>query len=139
MVYELLRENNKVKQRISQLDEKVVRRVTAQKDVVIERLNTQFASKNEDITKHKTDYNTLWEKYKILDLQWSDLTKQLEIIEFVKRVKERKEQEAEAKREQQARQDRCQDVLGRFISEGHEHPKAFSQSSRIERMTVNAF
>ena len=36
-------ENNKVKQRISQLDENAVRRVTAQKDVVIERLNTQLA------------------------------------------------------------------------------------------------
>ena len=52
-------ENNKVKQRISQLDENAVRRVTAQKDVVIERLYTQLASKNEDITKLKTDYNTL--------------------------------------------------------------------------------
>lgn len=49
----------KVKQHISQLDENAVRRVTAQKDVVIERLNTQLVSKNEDITKLKTDYNTL--------------------------------------------------------------------------------
>ena len=104
---------------ISQLDEKAVRLVTAQKDVVIERLNTQLASKNEDITKLKTDYNTLWEKYKILVLQWNDLTKQPEIIEAVKRVEERKEQEAEAKREEQARQDRCQGILDRFISEGN--------------------
>ena len=121
-----------VKQRISQLDENAVRRVTAQKDAVIERLNTQLASKNEDITKLKTDYNTLWEKYKILVIQWNDLTKQPEIIEAVKRVEERKEQEAEAKREKQARQDRFQDVLDRFISEGHEQLKAFSQSSRID-------
>ena len=49
----------KVKLHISQLDEIAVRRVTAQKDVVIERLNTQLVSKNEDITKLKTDYNTL--------------------------------------------------------------------------------
>lgn len=49
----------KVKQHISQLDEIAVRRVTAQKDVVIERLNTQLVLKNEDITKLKTDYNTL--------------------------------------------------------------------------------
>ena len=125
-------ENNKVKQRISQLDENAVRRVTAQKDAVIESLNTQLASKNEDITKLKTDYNTLWEKYKILVIQWNDLTKQPEIIEAVKRVKERKEQEAEAKREEQARQDRFQDILDRFISEGHEQLKAFSQSSRID-------
>ena len=43
-------ENTEVKQRISQLDENAVRRVTAQKDAVIESLNTQLASKNEDIT-----------------------------------------------------------------------------------------
>lgn len=73
-------------------------------DAVIESLNTKLASKNEDITKLKTDYNTLWEKYKILVLQWNYLTKQPEIIEAFKRVEERKEQEAESKREEQARQ-----------------------------------
>ena len=125
-------ENTEVKQRISQLDENAVRRVTAQKDAVIESLNTQLVSKNEDITKLETDYNTLWKKYKILVLQWNDLTKQPEIIEAVKRVEERKEQEVEAKREEQARQDRYQGVLDRFISEGHELLKAFSQSSRID-------
>ena len=125
-------ENAKVKQRISQLDENAVRRVTAQKDAVIESLNTHLVSKNEDITRLKTDYNSLWEKYKILVLQWNDLTKQPEIIEAVKRVEERKEQEAEAKREEQARQDRYQGVLDRFINEGHEQLKAFSQSSRID-------
>lgn len=125
-------ENTEVKQRISQLDENAVRRVTAQKDAVIESLNTHLVSKNEDITRLKTDYNTLWEKYKILVIQWNDLTKQPEIIEAVKRVEERKEQEAEAKHEEQARQDRYQGVLDRFISEGHEQLKAFSQSSRID-------
>ena len=125
-------ENTEVKQRISQLDENAVRRVTAQKDAVIESLNTHLVSKNEDITRLKTDYNSLWEKYKILVLQWNDLTKQPEIIEAVKRVEERKEQEAEAKREEQARQDRYQGVLDRFINEGHEQLKAFSQSSRID-------
>ena len=125
-------ENTEVKQRISQLDENAVRRVTTQKNAVIESLNTQLASKNEDITRLKTDYNTLLEKYKILVLQWNDLTKQPEIIEAVKRVEERKEQEAEAKREEQARQDRYQGILDRFISEGNEQLKAFSQSSRID-------
>mgnify|MGYP004471372253 FL=1 len=125
-------ENAKVKQHISQLDENAVRRVTAQKDAVIESLNTHLVSKNEDITRLKTDYNTLWKKYKILVLQWNDLTKQPEIIEAVKRVEERKEQEAEAKREEQARQDRYQGVLDRFISEGNEQLKNFSQSSRID-------
>ena len=124
-------ENMEVKQRISQLDENAVRRVTAQKDAVIERLNTKLASKNEDITKLKTDYNTLWERYKILVIQWNDLTKQPEIIEAVKRVEERKKQEAEAKREEQARQDRYQGVLDLFINEGHDTLRTFSQSDRI--------
>lgn len=84
-------ENAKVKQHISQLDENAVRRVTVQKDAVIESLNTQLASKNEDITKLKTVCNTLWVKYKILVLQWNDLTKQPELIEAVKRVEDRKE------------------------------------------------
>ena len=69
---------------------------------------------------------------KILVLHWNDLTKQPEIIEAVKRVEDRKEQEAEAKREVQARQDRYESILDRFISEGHEQLKAFSQSSRID-------
>ena len=125
-------ENTEVKQRISQLDENAIRRVTAQKDVVIEKLNTQLVSKSEDVAKLKTDYNTLWEKYKILVLQWNDLTKQPEIIEAVKRVEKRKDQEAVAKREEQAKQERYQGVLERFISEGHEHLKSFSQSSRID-------
>ena len=125
-------ENAQVKQRISQLDENAVRRVTAQKDIVIERLNTQLASKNENVAKLKTDYNTLWKKYKILILQWNDLTKQPEIVEAVKCVEERKKMEAQAKREEQARQDRYQGVLDRFISEGNEQLKAFSQSSRID-------
>ena len=68
----------------------------------------------------------------ILVLQWNDLTKQPEIIEAVKRVEDRKEQETEAKREEQARQDRYQGVLDRFISEGNEQLKNFSQSSRID-------
>ena len=125
-------ENAKVKQHISQLDENAVRRVTVQKDAVIERLNTKLASKNEDITKLKTDYNTLWEKCKILVLQWNDLRKQPELIEAVKRVEDRREQEAEAKREVQVMQDRYQGVLDRIISEGHEQLQVFSQSSRID-------
>ena len=84
-------ENVKVKQHISQLDENAVRRVTVQKDSVIESFNKQLVSKNEDITKLKTDYNTLWEKYKILVLHWNDLRKQPELIEAVKRVEDRKE------------------------------------------------
>lgn len=52
-------ENTKVKQHISQLDKNAVRRVTVQKDAVIGSLNTQLASKNENITKLKTVFITI--------------------------------------------------------------------------------
>ena len=125
-------ENAKVKQHISQLDENTVRRVTAQKDAVIESLNTQLASKNEDITKLKTDYNTLWEKYKILVLQWNEMRHQPEIIDAMLRVEERKKEEAAAKREEQAKQSRYQDIIDRFINEGHDALKSFSKTGRID-------
>lgn len=60
------------------------------------------------------------------------MRKQPELIETVKRVEDCREQEAEAKREVQARQDRYQGVLDRIISEGHEQLQVFSQSSRID-------
>ena len=48
--------------------------------------------------------SSLWNKSKIIVLQWNNLAKQHEIIEDVKCVEERKEQEAKARREEQARQ-----------------------------------
>jgi hypothetical protein len=46
---------------------------------------------------------SLWNKYKIIVLQWNNLAKQHEIIEDVKCVEGRKEQEVKARREEQAR------------------------------------
>ncbi len=124
-------ENAKVKQRISQLDENAVRRVTAQKDAIIERLNTQLAVVNENTAKLRNDYNALFSKYKYLVLQWNDLTQQPEIVEAARRVEMRKEQEAQIMREEQAKHDRYQGVLDRFISEGHDTLRTFSRSGRI--------
>ena len=71
----------------------------------------------------------------ILVLQWNDLTKQPEIIEAIKRVEERnKEQETEAKREEQARQDRYQSVVDRCIRAGNEtvsYPNLTLHTTRI--------
>ena len=47
--------------------------------------------------------SSLWNKYKIIVLQWNNLAKQHEIIEDVKCVEGRKEQEVKARREEQAR------------------------------------
>ncbi len=45
-------ENAQVKQRISQLDENAVLRVTAQKDAIIERLNAQLTAAHENYSFH---------------------------------------------------------------------------------------
>lgn len=57
-------ENAKVKQHISQFDENAVRRVTVQKDAVIESLNTQLASKKRG--HHKTQD---WLQYSMGEIQ----------------------------------------------------------------------
>ncbi len=124
-------ENAQVKHRISQLDVNAVRRVTAQKDAIIERLNTQLTAVNENTAKLRNDYNALFSKYKYLVLQWNDLTQQPEIVEAARRVEMRKEQEAQIMREEQAKHDRYQGVLDRFISEGHDTLRAFSRSGRV--------
>ncbi len=124
-------ENAQVKHRISQLDENAVQRVTAQKDAIIERLNTQLAAVNENTAKLRNDYNALFFKYKYLVLQWNDLTQQPEIVEAARRVEMRKEQEAQIMREEQAKHDRYQGVLGRFINEGHDTLRTFSRPGRV--------
>ena len=52
---------------------------------------------------HTMPISSLWNKSKNLVLQWNDFAKQHEIIEDVKCVEKRKEQEAKARREEQAR------------------------------------
>ena len=124
-------ENMEVKQRISQLDENAVRRVTTQKNATINKLNTQLDTANDDIAKLKDDYNALFVKYKHIILQWNNLTQQPEIVEAVKRVEMRKERETEIMHKEQAKKDRYQGVLDRFINEGHDTLRMFSQSDRI--------
>ncbi len=124
-------ENAQVKHRISQLDENAVQRVTAQKDAIIERLNAQLTAANENTAKLRNDNNALFSKYKYLVLQWNDLTQQPEIVEAARRVEMRKEQETQIMREEQAKHDRYQGVLGRFINEGHDALRTFSRSGRV--------
>ncbi len=132
-------ENAKVKERISQLDENAVKRVTAQKDAKIDYLKEHLANTNSKLASLGNDYNALLSKYKYLVLQWNDLKQQPEIVEAIERVEkrkrkeaeEKKRQEAEAKREEQARQFRYQSFLNRFIAEGHSSLSKFSQTERI--------
>ena len=124
-------ENAKVKERISQLDENAVKRVAAQKDEVIDGLRKQLATANSNLASLGNDYNALLSDYKYLLIRWNDLKQQPEIVEAIERVDKRKKHEAAIKREEQARQSRYEDVINRFIDEGHGSLGKFSKTERI--------
>ena len=121
-------ENNKVKQRISQLDEKAVERVTIQLGYAKGELSTAKS------------YNAaLAEKYNDLKGRWDAVWQEPEMTDAWEQVKARKEREeiakatlkAEAERERQARQSRYVGVLDKFISEGHETLTSFAKTGRV--------
>ena len=121
-------ENNKVKQRISQLDEKAVERVT-----------TQLVYAKEELASVKSYNTTLMEMYNDLKARWNAIWQEPEMTDAWHRVEARKEedakekarQEAEAKRESMARQNRYIGVLDKFIHEGHEALSSFAKTDRV--------
>lgn len=121
-------ENNKVKQRISQLDEKAVERVT-----------TQLVYVKEELASAKSYNTTLMEMYNDLKARWNAIWQEPEMTDAWRRVEARKEedakekarQEAEAKRESMARQNRYIGVLDKFIHEGHEALSSFAKTDRV--------
>ena len=121
-------ENNKVKQRISQLDEKAMERVT-----------TQLVCAKEELASAKSYNTTLMEMYNDLKARWNAIWQEPEMTDAWRRVEARKEedakekarQEAEAKRESMARQNRYIGVLGKFIHEGHEALSSFAKTDRV--------
>lgn len=121
-------ENNKVKQRISQLDEKAVERVT-----------TQLVYAKEELASAKSNNTTLMEMYNDLKARWNAIWQEPEMTDAWRRVEARKEketkekarQEAEAKRESMARQNRYIGVLDKFIHEGHEALSSFAKTDRV--------
>ena len=121
-------ENNKVKQHISQLDEKAVERVT-----------TQLVCAKEELASAKSYNTTLVEMYNDLKARWNAIWQEPEMTDAWRRVEARKEketkekarQEAEAKRESMARQNRYIGVLDKFIHEGHEALSSFAKTDRV--------
>ena len=121
-------ENNKVKQHISQLDEKAVERVT-----------TQLVYVKEELASAKRYNTTLMEMYNDLKARWNAIWQEPEMTDALRRVEARKEketkekarQEAEAKRESMARQNRYIGVLDKFIHEGHEALSSFAKTDRV--------
>lgn len=121
-------ENDKVKQHISQLDEKAVERVT-----------TQLVYAKEELASVKSYNTTLMEMYNDLKARWNAIWQEPEMTDAWRRVEARKEketkekarQEAEAKRESMARQNRYIGVLDKFILEGHEALSSFAKTDRV--------
>ena len=121
-------ENNKVKQRISQLDEKAVERVT-----------TQLVYAKKELASAKSYNTTLMEMYNDLKDRWNAIWQEPEMTDAWRRMEARKEketkekarQEAEAKRESMARQNRYIGVLDKFIHEGHEALSSFAKTDRV--------
>lgn len=121
-------ENNKVKQHISQLDEKAVERVT-----------TQLVYAKEELASAKSYNTTLMEMYNDLKARWNAIWQEPEMTDAWRRLEVRKEreakekarQEAEAKRESMARQNRYIGVLDKFIHEGHEALSSFAKTDRV--------
>lgn len=121
-------ENDKVKQHISQLDEKAVERVT-----------TQLVCAKEELASAKSYNTTLMEMYNDLKARWNAIWQEPEMTDAWRRVEARKEedakekarQEAEAKRESMARQNRYIGVLDKFIHEGHEALSSFAKTDRV--------
>ena len=121
-------ENDKVKQHISQLDEKAVERVT-----------TQLVYAKEELASAKSYNTTLMEMYNDLKARWNAIWQEPEMTDAWRRVEARKEedakekarQEAEAKRESMARQNRYIGVLDKFIHEGHEVLSSFAKTDRV--------
>lgn len=121
-------ENNKVKQRISQLDEKAVERVT-----------TQLVYAKEELASAKSYNTTLMEMYNDLKARWNAIWQEPEMTDAWRHLEVRKEreakekarQEAEAKRESMARQNRYIGVLDKFIHEGHEALSSFAKTDRV--------
>lgn len=121
-------ENTEVKQRISQLDEKAVERVT-----------TQLVCAKEELASAKSYNTTLMEMYNDLKARWNAIWQEPKMTDAWRRVEARKEedakekarQEAEAKRESMARQNRYIGVLDKFIHEGHEALSSFAKTDRV--------
>ena len=128
----LKEENANVKERVSQLDENAVKRVATEKDEVISRLRRQLSAARDELTDIGKDYNALMSKYRYIVLQWNEMKQQPEIIEVLERVEKRKQEEAAAKQEEQAKQHRYQSIIDRFINEGHDALKSFSKTERID-------
>lgn len=105
----------------------------------MERVTTQLVYAKEELANAKSYNTTLMEMYNDLKARWNAIWQEPEMTDAWRRVEVRKEketkekarQEAEAKRESMARQNRYIGVLDKFIHEGHEALSSFAKTDRV--------
>ena len=105
----------------------------------VERVTTQLVYAKEELASAKSYNTTLMEMYNDLKARWNAIWQEPEMTDEWRRVEARKEedakekarQEAEAKRESMARQNRYIGVLDKFIHEGHEALSSFAKTDRV--------
>ena len=119
-------ENNKVKQRISQIDEKGCGASDYSICLYMQRMTKSYNT-------------TLMEMYNDLKARWNVICQESEMPDAWRRVDARKEedakekaqQEAETKRENMARLNRYIGVLDKFIREGDKVLSSFAKTDRV--------
>ncbi len=127
-------ENTEVKQRISQLDEKAVERVT-----------TQLVYAKEELASVKSYNTTLMEMYNDLKARWNAIWQEPEMTDAWRRVEARKEedakekarQEAETKRESMAQQNIYKECLTSLSERGIKHYLPLPRQTESTSMRKN--
>ena len=112
----LTEEVNGLKYRLTLIDENAVERLRNAKNAETSRAD-----------KAESELDSLRSAYQNLLRKWNALWMEPEYNEAARKVKERKEREARLTEE---KQDRYQNILNRFIAEGHAALRAFALSNR---------
>lgn len=112
----LTEEVNGLKYRLTLIDENAVERLRNAKNAETSRAD-----------KAESELDSLRSAYQNLLRKWNALWMEPEYTEAARKVKERKEREARLAAE---KQDRYQNILNRFIAEGHAALRAFALTTR---------
>ena len=132
------REIKKLSTKVTTLTEEVngLRfRLTLIDEDAVQRLRDSRNAETARADKAEGELDRLRSDYQNLSKQWNALWNEPEYIEAARKVRERKQREAriaaEARREAEARTERYNGVLSKFISEGRSTLHSFALSKRI--------
>lgn len=102
----------------------------------VDRLQTAKKAETARADKAESELRELQSDYERLSHKWNEIWNEPEYNDAAKKVKVRKEQEArfaeEAKREEQARENRRQTVLNSIVTNGKDSLRSFALTDRID-------